>query len=159
MCAIALLTLSFFLLTLSPVNTLPIFSLAVQVILRLSVLPGPAIPGLVPLLAQATDCLKVLENTTMMTISSIDLSAVPNQPRPPHQSVGLHESYHTENELQVWGKSVEALWRVSMTLEEKSSSWDILTTRLLIWRAVVGEDGSELGEWARRELLQNILQR
>jgi len=41
-----------------------------------------------------------------------------------------------------------------MTLEEKFAKWDALTSRLLQWRGIVGEDGSPVGEWARKEVVQ-----
>jgi nucleolar pre-ribosomal-associated protein 1 len=41
-----------------------------------------------------------------------------------------------------------------MTLEEKFMKWDVLTSRLLQWRGIVGEDGSPIGEWARKEAVR-----
>ena len=59
-----------------------------------------------------------------------------------------------------WGRSIEDLWQASMTLPDKPLVWDALTRRLLIWKSVVGEDGSALGEWVRqnvREVLRESI--
>lgn len=74
-----------------------------------------------------------------------------------HGSLGLREPMHNDDDLvHVWGKGVEALWRVTMTFNEKLSNWDALTCRFLLWRAIVGEDASQVGEWARREVIRGL---
>lgn len=72
----------------------------------------------------------------------------------PHRSYGLWRSIEAD-ELELWGQCVESLWSVVMRLEEKTSEWDALTTRLLIWRAYAGPR-STVGEWARTEVICNI---
>lgn len=76
---------------------------------------------------------------------------------PPHHGHGLHIQPQIVDPLPVWGSIVEDLWRASMTLEEKFMKWDVLTSRLLQWRGIVGEDGSPIGEWARKEAIQRFM--
>ena len=70
-----------------------------------------------------------------------------------HGALGLHEAPACDDHVQVWGDAVETLWRIAMTFETKISAWNTLTCRLLLWRAIVGEDASVVGEWARREVI------
>jgi len=51
---------------------------------------------------------------------------------------------------------VEMLWRSAMTLEQKCPAWDLLTPKLLVWRMIVDEDGSQVGEWARIQVLRIV---
>lgn len=74
----------------------------------------------------------------------------------PFKAHDIHELCNDDNRLQMWGSAVEALWRVTMTLDNKPSAWDALTARLLIWRAIVGTEGSTLGEWARKQVVHNM---
>lgn len=78
---------------------------------------------------------------------------ISNASSPPHSAFRLHEAPACDDHVQVWGDAVEALWRITMTFETKISAWDTLTCRLLLWRAMVGEDASVVGEWARREVI------
>jgi nucleolar pre-ribosomal-associated protein 1 len=73
-----------------------------------------------------------------------------------HGAPDLLEPMSEQDPVQVWGEGVEALWRITMTLESKTPTWDALTCRLLLWRAIVGEDGSAVGEWARKEVVRNL---
>ncbi|KAL4075510.1 ribosome 60S biogenesis N-terminal-domain-containing protein [Scleroderma citrinum] len=72
---------------------------------------------------------------------------------PPHYAQGLHTIPTITNSFHAWGKIVEGFWRVSMALDHRTSAWDNLTNRLLIWRGIVGEDDSPVGEWARKETI------
>lgn len=74
--------------------------------------------------------------------------------RAPHASASLWQGADAPV-LSHWGFCVESLWRASMAVEEKISSWDVLTSRLLVWRAIAGE-ATEVGEWARKEVIQNL---
>jgi nucleolar pre-ribosomal-associated protein 1 len=73
---------------------------------------------------------------------------------PPHSGEELHVA-GDHDLLLTWGKSVEYLWQASMTLSHKPLVWDALTSRLLIWRSVVGES-SAVGEWARMVTVENL---
>lgn len=109
------------------------------------------------LLDQATDRLKLLEASAHIPhVLDENPRLKQSRPLPPHRSHGLYEPYPVDNPLQLWGDSVEALWRVTMTFEEKSAAWDALSSRLVIWRAIVGEEVSAVGEWVRTEVVQNI---
>jgi len=135
-------------------SAIPVFGLAAPVILQLSLLPGPPIRHLPSLVAQAVDSLRRLEDTVIS-------SAWTTKPRTQdlsmsmHGAQGLHDLPTCDDPVQLWGNSVESLWRATMTFEVKNSTWDALTSRLLLWRAMVGEK-STLGEWARREAVHNL---
>jgi nucleolar pre-ribosomal-associated protein 1 len=87
--------------------------------------------------------------------SSINGPAIPTTP--PYHGHGLHVQPQITDSLSVWGAIVEDLWRASMTLAEAPVKWDALTSRLLRWRGIVGEDGSPIGEWARKEAVQRCV--
>ncbi|KDQ65157.1 hypothetical protein JAAARDRAFT_75487 [Jaapia argillacea MUCL 33604] len=149
-CLIALLDLQSY--------ALSSLSIATVIILRLSLLPGPQTPRLAVLLARSLRWLEHVEETVelppRLAVPTVLLGK--NRPTPPlHPAHTLHDMPEREPFL-VWGESVEVLWRVTMTIEEKTGAWDEITRRLLIWRATVGKDGSPLGEWARREVLRNL---
>ncbi|KAH7907124.1 ribosome 60S biogenesis N-terminal-domain-containing protein [Hygrophoropsis aurantiaca] len=138
-------------------SSIPILKLAVSCILRLSLLEGPK-QHLSTVIADALRYLERLEG-------SIDyhsnchagmLVDVPSRRLPaPHHAHGLHDPLLIVDPLLSWGEAVEELWRASMTLHEQWIGWDSLTSRLLIWRGLVGEDGSSVGEWARKEVVGN----
>jgi nucleolar pre-ribosomal-associated protein 1 len=85
-------------------------------------------------------------------------SGTPKQvvPAGPFRAHEIHELYASEDTLQTWGDAVEALWRATMTLGEKTPAWDTLTSRLLIWRAIVGTGDTTLGEWARKQVVRSM---
>ena len=93
-------------------------------------------------------------NTIALEHHSTTLVAVTSK-APPHSAQTLHLSPASVG-LRTWGTCVEALWQVAMRLETKCAEWDMLTARLLLWRSLVGEEGSEVGEWARREVVKNL---
>jgi len=82
--------------------------------------------------------------------------ALRSQTLPPHGAHGLLDAMSSHDPAQVWGNGVEALWQITMTLEYKTATWDALICRLLLWRAMVGEDETVVGEWARREVIRNL---
>ncbi|EGO30148.1 hypothetical protein SERLADRAFT_444262 [Serpula lacrymans var. lacrymans S7.9] len=139
-------------------STLSAFASAASVILRLSVLPGKSNPHLPSLITRAVYCLEKLE-TTITYDQDVDktISRCRTRiPLPPYPARGFHDVPHVDDPLDIWGKAVETLWQASMSLDEKTSAWDALTSRLLIWRSMVGEEISPVGEWARREVVCNL---
>ncbi|THV01983.1 hypothetical protein K435DRAFT_717738 [Dendrothele bispora CBS 962.96] len=143
-------------------STLSMLHLASGVLLRLSLLPGKPIldidrlmtrvvqmipdPELDDLASKSSQVRLELDNKTTTTANS----------SPPHGAFGLHEK-EVVNPERSWGETIERLWRVSMISERKSMAWDYLTARLLVWRAVVGQDHSPIGEWARRQAVHALL--
>lgn len=135
---------------------------SVPVLLRLSLLPGRPNPHLQELLTRSLSRLQLLEGyispprTGKLPISRLH-DRHPTRPTAPHQSQHLFDipEYH---DLFAWGRSVEALWRVSMNVEARSAKWDELTARLLIWRCIVGDEHSSAGEWARRQVVSMLRQ-
>lgn len=75
---------------------------------------------------------------------------------PPHRSQGLHR-LDFGDDLHSWGCIVEDLWRVSMSCDGNGAAWGRLNSRLLVWRAIVGERGSPVGEWARKQTVSMLL--
>lgn len=134
---------------------------AVQVLVRLSILPGPTTPKLDELLFQSLSQLIVLERNLRMTSSPNESpSWNPDWDRskpqlPPHTSRTLWHCID-HDPLWTWGKCVEGLWRVSMASLKKGAVWDALTCRLLLWRGIVGESRTLEGEWARCEVIRNM---
>jgi nucleolar pre-ribosomal-associated protein 1 len=138
---------------------MPTFSLAAQAILRLGLLPGHTVPHIPALLTVAMNGLQRLEKTNLTFPQVLRLVRKQDEDTvegPLYTSHGLYQPPSYEHPLEAWGISVEALWRVVMGLEEKHSVWDGLTSRLLLWRSVAGPDGSPMGEWARREVIQEL---
>ncbi|TFK53356.1 hypothetical protein OE88DRAFT_1696250 [Heliocybe sulcata] len=130
----------------------------VPAVVRVSLAPvGVVVTGLPSLLDKTFDWLLHFEATIVSEINSSWKypGSAEALPLPPHGSQTLHYVPERHSVL-VWGQSVESLWRVSMSLGEKSSSWDGLTSRLLVWRALVGPEVSPVGEWARREVVRNL---
>lgn len=135
-----------------------IFPHAADVALRLSLLSGTTCRDLNPLITRLLQVLLSLE-------PKIEVPEAYPQPHHTlkskgpvlHGSIGLHEPVGGEEDLlQVWGKGIESLWRASMTFTEKSAAWDALSSRLLLWRALVGEEESHMGEWARKEIVRAL---
>lgn len=129
------------------------------VALRLSLIPG--IPGrsLLSVLARAAACLQHLE-------PGVHLDRVPQQVErdapalalPPHRAQGLQDAPTAADPLRAWGEIVEALWRAHMSLGDGGGThvWAVLTRRLVVWRALVGVEGSQVGEWARSEVVRAL---
>ncbi|KAI5997091.1 ribosome 60S biogenesis N-terminal-domain-containing protein [Pisolithus albus] len=124
------------------------------VVLRLSLMEGATKHCLEPVLRHAVAYLKTLESRTQLRPpvrpGTTSFSA-PELASPPHGAQGLHIIPTLTDAFGAWGAVVEALWRVSMALDDRVPEWGILTSRLLIWRASAGDDGSRLGEWVRKE--------
>ena len=142
------------------VNTMGILPFATPTILRLSLLSGPPIPGLVPLLDNALENLERMEmSVTIPASTTRQLSATLVSCEPLFRACEIHEPYPEREPLQTWGSCVEDLWRATMTMENKHPVWDVLSSRLLLWRAVTGLDSSTVGEWARMEVACNLYNR
>ncbi|KAJ7780624.1 ribosome 60S biogenesis N-terminal-domain-containing protein [Mycena maculata] len=133
-----------------------ILSSAAPVIFRLSALPGPSPLGLTDLLDYCLSGLQLLEAPLDIPRSrTAVLRKAPLLDMPPHSGHEL-QAVADNDPLLTWGKSVEYLWQASMTLSVKPLVWDALTPRLLIWRSLVGEEGSSVGEWARKSTLEML---
>ena len=128
---------------------------ASPVILRLSLLPGSPLSNLSTLLDHALRCLDKFENevkfcsTVPQTLPTGFLTSL-------HGSSGLHQPYSVQEPLLFWGLMVEMLWRSTMTVEQKCPAWDLLMPKLLVWRTIVGGEGSQVGEWARTQVLRMV---
>ena len=128
---------------------------ACPVILRLSLLPGSPLNNLSTLLDHALHCLDKFENevkfrsTVPETLPTGFFSSL-------HGSSGLHQPYSIQDSLLLWGSMVEMLWRSTMTVKWKCPAWDLLMPKLLVWRTIVGGEGSQVGEWARTQVLRVV---
>ncbi|KIO12008.1 hypothetical protein M404DRAFT_994067 [Pisolithus tinctorius Marx 270] len=127
------------------------------VVLRLSLLEGTAKHYLEQVLGHAVTYLKKVESQTRLHTPIQPETAFFSPPKianPPHGAQGLHLIPTVTDPFGAWGLAVEALWRAGMVLDHRAPEWDILTSRLLIWRGVAGDDGSQLGEWVRKESIR-----
>ncbi|RPD59503.1 hypothetical protein L227DRAFT_654118 [Lentinus tigrinus ALCF2SS1-6] len=140
-----------------PACTQDVFVASVPVLLRVSLLPGKPVAHIPALLTRSVRWLIELEKDVHIPTSC---SVIPPDGGD-KASVKLHHSQHLFDapslpSMEVWGECVEAMWRVSMSLPERTQAWDAITSRLLVWRSVVGVEGSPVGEWARREVTINL---
>ena len=121
------------------------------IVVKLSLLPGLAIPAFDVLLSQCLVGLRHLEkNLALLELSS----AIQSPPRRRHTSYSSREECMPEAH-DLWGEAVVGLWRASMASGASQAAWDELTPRILIWSMLVdGEDQS--AEWARREVVRNV---
>ncbi|KII96154.1 hypothetical protein PLICRDRAFT_151289 [Plicaturopsis crispa FD-325 SS-3] len=134
-----------------------IFALAVPVILRLSLLPGPLVPDLPILVSRGVAHLKQLEKNITLAPGWQKTASQPTvSPLPPYGAREIHASVPTEDLLHIWGTSVEALWRVNMAFDTKLPTWNTLSCRMLMWRAMTGVEGSQTGEWTRTNVVRNL---
>lgn len=135
-----------------PGNDVGILCQLATLVLRLSLMRGAPKHYLHPVLGHAVIYLKQLEPSIQLCGQSGEIPVSMRElASPPHRAQGLHIIPSIANSFLAWGKIVEAFWRVSMALDHRTPVWDTLTSRLLIWRGIVGEDGSPVGEWARKE--------
>ena len=138
-------------------DPLTLLSFISPTVLKLSSLPGaPAFNELEKLLDNALACLEVVE--AKINIPSTHPEDVQDMSftLPPHSASRLHDVQEQNDALSTWGRSVEMLWQVAMSFDIKPRSWDALTVRILTWRRIAGSDQSNVGEWARVSVLQNI---
>lgn len=125
---------------------------AAPLILRLSLLPGRSLQGMHSLLAIALDILRRQE-PSIRTAEVSYVFPTPKLEPAPYRAEHIHTPVPEVDPLAAWGSIVQQLWRASMTTQEVCSSWAPLTSRLIWWRAQVGEETSPVGEWARREAI------
>ena len=128
---------------------------AAAVTLRLSLIPG--IPGhsLRSVLSRAAEYLQHLEPAIHLhrPLRPVDQPNPHALAPPPHRAQGLCDVPTTADPLRTWGEIVEALWRAAMSLDDGTHAWAALTRRLIVWRALVGEEACPVGEWARKEVV------
>ncbi|KAF5371676.1 hypothetical protein D9758_003519 [Tetrapyrgos nigripes] len=128
--------------------------LVTRVMLRLCLLPGKHTPNIEELL---TKVVQVMPEVDMdgNNLQADEETKMEPQCQPPHTAFRLHEK-QSLNAGRAWGEAIEALWRISMILDKKTSAWDYLTARLLVWRSI-RRDSESVGEWARREVVRSLL--
>ena len=131
---------------------LAVLQLKSRIVVKLSLLPGPAVPSFDVLLSQCLLGLRYLEKNLVLPEFSFSTQSPPRR---------RHTSYSSREECMpephdLWGEAVVNLWRASMASGGSSQGvWDELTPRILIWNMLVdGEDQS--AEWARREVVRNV---
>ena len=83
-------------------------------------------------------------------ISSQDFTIVP-----PYSARRLWETSEL-SAWATWGHVVEALWTVMMSLDAPCPEWHTATSKMLLWRAIVGENQSP-GEWVRKEVVHTLV--
>ncbi|KAL5512235.1 hypothetical protein ACEPAG_3520 [Sanghuangporus baumii] len=147
------------LMRLTPDSDISLLRLISRVLLRLNNarLYGDALRNTMEL---GLERLRAFENShdVPMSVCTPCTKNTTRQSLPPHTNVGLHQPVF-ENNLETWGRAVENMWSVSLRNGADGSAWDQLTSRLLLWRALVGEVKSPLGEWARTQALIETRQR
>ena len=123
-----------------------------MLVLRLGLIRGVPKHHLHPVLGNAVVYLKRLEPGIQFRGQSRSIPMSIREPSsPPHRGQGLRTIPTITNSFLAWGKIVEAFWRVSMALDHRTPAWETLTSKLLMWRGTVGEHGSPIGEWVRKE--------
>jgi nucleolar pre-ribosomal-associated protein 1 len=143
----------------SAIQVLPYAS---RVILRLVGYSKQGYPALVEAMSLALQRLEDMEATIPLSgATSGDAGRLSlNDLVPPglHNSYAFHNKLATEHSFALWGRIAEVLWRAVMLAPggDLSTVWDKLTSRLLLWRAIVGLDNSPEGEWARVQCVRNI---
>lgn len=121
--------------------------------MKLSLLPGPSVPTLNVLLSNCLVGLRNMEKDLTIPIIPIALQSFSHSR---HTSYNLREA-SIAGPHELWGEVVVTLWRASMTSGTTGMAWDELTQRLLVWNVLV--DGKDhLAEWARREVVWNMIQ-
>ncbi|KAF9046067.1 hypothetical protein BDZ89DRAFT_1155358 [Hymenopellis radicata] len=118
-----------------------VLSLTVRVLLRLSLLQSP-LPEMRDLLEKAFSRLQETEKSPESWPDSKPSKA---PLRVPHVKGTLSECPADE-----WGQVVESLWRISMSLSEKTVLWDRLSCRLLL------TENGDAASWVRAEAVKNL---
>lgn len=131
---------------------MPALPVLMSAMLRLALLTHDDV-SLRPLITTAFSELLKLESTIVVP-KSLEESAT-LVPQTFHHARGLHDAPDREP-LRIWGETVETLWRVAMTRSKEGSCWDKLTCRMLVWRSIMGEDGTKTPEWVRKEVVINL---
>jgi nucleolar pre-ribosomal-associated protein 1 len=74
----------------------------------------------------------------------------------PHRATAIRiEGVHNPT-LEIWAECVEKLWQVAMMLPGRTLTWDALSARMVLWRALAGEEASLTTEWVRRETVRML---
>ncbi|KAJ7109702.1 ribosome 60S biogenesis N-terminal-domain-containing protein [Mycena crocata] len=129
---------------------------AAPVIMRLGMIPGPSPHALPELLSSCLKAVRLFEaHLDIPRSGTVVLRNASLPDRPPHSGQDL-QVVGDYDLLLMWGKTIEYLWQASMTLSEAPLVWDALTCRLLVWRSLVGAEGTDVGEWARQVTVQNL---
>jgi len=120
-----------------------------RVLLRLAQLPGAKISSLVLTLSRCVSRLEQVEHS---------IQARPQAALEEINAQTLHTSLNVGNEPSLsdigkWGETVASLWKVSMLLSSESPEWDALSSRMLLWRCLVGDNCIE-GEWVRKQTIE-----
>jgi nucleolar pre-ribosomal-associated protein 1 len=125
-----------------------------RIVMKLSLLPGPAVPTLDSLLSHCLVGLRHLEKNLILPTLPIAPGTSSSLPR--HTSYSVREGHTTDSrvEVEVWGEVVVSLWRASMTSRSSRRAWDELTPRMLVWNPLV-DGGDQVAEWARKEVVWN----
>ena len=107
------------------------------------------------LLEHAVETLATIEGKIDISSVTQDVNNMEYFVVPPYTAGSLHDTQEC-NLLSTWGRSVEILWQAAMSHSHKPPSWEALTVKILTWRSIVGADQSDIGEWVRISVLQNI---
>lgn len=138
---------------LASASLLATLQLKSRMVMKLGLLPGPAVPAFNVLLSHCLRSLRHLERDLILATFPITLQSSSHLH---HTSYNIREG-NTTDPHELWGEVVVRLWRASMTLGSSCEAWDELTPRILIWNFLVdGED--DVAEWARREVVWNLVQ-
>ncbi|KAF8665731.1 hypothetical protein AX16_000179 [Volvariella volvacea WC 439] len=133
-----------------------ILSLAAPIILRCGLMATTPPLGLPRTLKCAVICLnKFEESINLDSGQEIMANESPSPRLPPYKSYAIHEPSHIKNTAEGWGHVVEILWQASMLLDDPTQ-WSELTSRMLLVRALRGEEGSRLVEWVRKEIILDV---
>jgi len=135
-----------------------VYAYIVRVVLRLSIVPTVSSSQMNALIQSCVQYLAILETGLQVPESALEVPGYLKKratTSAPYRSTSLWNPAEARG-LHLWGECIESLWSAAMRLEDVCSDWDALTARLLIWRALVGHRTSEVGEWARREVLDNM---
>jgi nucleolar pre-ribosomal-associated protein 1 len=128
-----------------------------RIVMKLSLLPGPAVPTLNSLLSHCLVGLRHLEKDLILPVLPITPEMSSSLPR--HTSSSVREGHTSDSHLdvEVWGEVVVSLWRASMASGSARRVWDELTPRILVWNLLI-DGGDQVAEWARKEVVWNMTQ-
>ncbi|PPR04905.1 hypothetical protein CVT24_007149 [Panaeolus cyanescens] len=111
----------------------------------------PSIPTSVP---------QTISPDALKTLKSKFIHQAPHRSNTIHQRIQVddHEVSPTalQPKLVAWGTNLELLWQACMLTTQSKDTWDALTPRLLLWRSLIGEQNTAIGEWARKEVVGNV---
>ncbi|KAI0337320.1 hypothetical protein BDW22DRAFT_1383778 [Trametopsis cervina] len=132
-----------------------LFAYVVQIVLRLSNLSTVPAHQLQDFLRLLVGYLRTIEADIHLPSTPTTKYAPNTLSLPPHRSHVLWKPTEAPA-TQIWGECVESLWTIAMRMDEWCKEWDELTAKLLVWRAWRGPE-SKAGEWARKEVVRNLV--